>query len=111
MRKGVAFIPEKLKRGWECGGFGIFLKSSSMDMFIDERERERNIDWFPLYATLTGDLNLVMGPDQESNSNLLMHGTMLQPTEPPGQNFFKKGNTMNHIIRLNQIVIFTSMNG
>ena len=44
-------------------------------MFIDLRERERNINWLPPVHTLTRDWT----------HNLLVYGTTLQPTEPPGQ--------------------------
>ena len=48
-------------------------------MFIDfrerGRERERNINWLlPVHA-----------PTGDRTCNLLVYGTPLQPTEPPGQ--------------------------
>ena len=48
---------------------------------------ERNIDQLPPVCTPTGDQthNLGMCPDQGSDPQLLVHGMMLQPTEPPGQ--------------------------
>ena len=58
-------------------------------MFIDLREREtsiweRNINWMLAIHALTGDQthNLDMSPDWESNPQILVCGTMLQPTEP-----------------------------
>ena len=71
-------------------------------MFIGEterdrqrkRERERNIDarkvdWLTPIYSLTRDKthNLGMCPYWNQTHNLLVYGTMLQPTEPPGQGY------------------------
>ena len=58
-------------------------------MFIDLREREEGgeRDRLPPISTLTGDWNYNLGvcPDQDQTHHLLVYGTTLQPTEPPGQ--------------------------
>ena len=57
-------------------------------MFIDFREKgERNINRLPPLHTPSGDRtwNQGMRPDRDQTHKLLLQGTMLQPTEPPGQ--------------------------
>ena len=51
--------------------------------------KDKNINGLLLTHALTGywTCNLGMCPDRESNLRSYVHGTMLQPTEPPGQGF------------------------
>ena len=44
-------------------------------LIFREKDRERNLNWLPPTCTPTGD----------QTCNLLVYGTTLQPTEPPGQ--------------------------
>ena len=57
------------------GSLHIHFKSSPEDTFDIFLERERNIDRLPLVGTLTW----------YQTHNLVVHGRMLQPPEPPGQ--------------------------
>ena len=66
-----------------------FLKKDFIYLFLErwegrEKERERNIYWFPFVSTPTGDRthNLRMCPDQESNLWPFGLWDEAQPTEP-----------------------------
>ena len=55
--------------------------------FKEGRESKRNNDQLPPLHIPAWDQTHTLGmpPDQESNLQPLVYGTMLQPTEPPGQ--------------------------
>ena len=74
-------------------------------MFIDFRERDidrdifidvRNISWLPGIYALTGN----------GTSNLLVHGTRLQPTGPPSQGWEEHFKRLASCIRVSPSTLF-----
>ena len=63
---------------------GYFFMASRGRRWEREKEREGNIDRLPSCTLPTGDCfcNLGSCPDWESNPDLSVNGTVLQPTEP-----------------------------
>lgn len=53
-------------------------KKTKQKQNIHAREK---INWLPPLSTLMGDQ--ICNPEMYPNQNLLVYGTMLQPTEPP----------------------------
>ena len=59
---------------------------------------EKNIDWLLPICTPAGDQNhnLVCALTSNRNLNLLVYGTMLQPTQPPDQGYFSYTFSSSH---------------
>nr|KAF6285884.1 hypothetical protein mMyoMyo1_009455 [Myotis myotis] len=84
----LSLSPPPVRLQWE----GLILERE------EGRGRERNMDRLPLVLSLQPGLC----PDKESTGNLLVHGTTLQPTEPP--------KPVQHTCILNVIKYFAFLN-